>query len=292
MKIETFGIETCSMLVEFSAGIWTARKLDRSTTDEVVTSKNAQAKDAARVNKHLLAGRNELDFISKHVTAVRNYVYSNTLPWSDTGIRLLPTAKFLEFDARMQREVEKFWVLVDEFVTLYPTLITAQALQLGDMFRRDDYPSPSEIRSKFNIGVSYLPVPTVGDWRIDVGVEARAELEAKLAKLADERVEQAKKHVRDLMHEHLQRMSERLGYEQKEGVTKPRKFRDSLLDTALELVDMVRALNITNDQEIEALRQMLEQAVAGVTVEELREKPEIRDDVKARVDEILGKFTW
>jgi hypothetical protein len=38
------------MLVEFNASVWTARKLDRSTTDEVVSNKNAGSKDAARVN--------------------------------------------------------------------------------------------------------------------------------------------------------------------------------------------------------------------------------------------------
>jgi hypothetical protein len=47
------------MLVEFNASVWTARKLDKTTTDEVVASKNAGAKDAARDNKHLLAGRTE-----------------------------------------------------------------------------------------------------------------------------------------------------------------------------------------------------------------------------------------
>ena len=52
------------MLVEFNASVWTARKLDRSTSEEVVNSKNAAAKDAARVNKHLLAGRNELEEIN------------------------------------------------------------------------------------------------------------------------------------------------------------------------------------------------------------------------------------
>ena len=51
-----FNIDTCAMLVEFNASVWTARKLDKSTTDEVTTNKHA-AKDAARVNKHLLAGR-------------------------------------------------------------------------------------------------------------------------------------------------------------------------------------------------------------------------------------------
>ena len=85
-----YNIDTCAMLVEFNASQWTARKLDRSTSDEVVRDKNAGEKGAARVNKNLLAGRKELEIINQHVGFVRQYVYEHTLPWSDSGIRLLP----------------------------------------------------------------------------------------------------------------------------------------------------------------------------------------------------------
>ena len=110
--------------------MWTARKLDRGVTDEIIYGKNATAKDAARVNKHLLAGRPELEVIQKHVGMIRTYVYDNTLPWSDSGIRLLPTIKFLEFNDRMAQFEEDFTSLVNRFVTIYPTIITAQAMAL------------------------------------------------------------------------------------------------------------------------------------------------------------------
>ena len=111
-----YNIDTCAMLVEFNASVWTARKLDKKTTDEVVTSKNAAAKDAARVNKHLLAGRNELDVINTYVGSVRTYVYENTMPWSDSGIRLLPTANFLTFSQRMADSEQTFFSYVEDFI--------------------------------------------------------------------------------------------------------------------------------------------------------------------------------
>ena len=45
-----YNIDTCSMLVEFNASVWTARKLDKKTTDEVVTSKNAADRKSTRLN--------------------------------------------------------------------------------------------------------------------------------------------------------------------------------------------------------------------------------------------------
>ena len=53
--MQRYNIDTCAMLVEFNTSVWTARKLDRKVSDEVISTKNAASKNAARVNKHLLA---------------------------------------------------------------------------------------------------------------------------------------------------------------------------------------------------------------------------------------------
>ena len=287
-----YNIDTCSMLVEFNASVWTARKLDKKTTDEVVTSKNAAAKDAARVNKHLLAGRNELDVINTYVGSVRTYVYENTMPWSDSGIRLLPTASFLTFSQRMADSEQTFFSYVEDFIRVYPSLITAQSMALGDMFKRDDYPDVSEIERKFNFRLNFMPVPRAGDFRVDVGNDAQKELQEKLAKLADERVEAAMADVRERLKTHLMRMQDRLGYDNVDGDRKTRKFHDSLVTGALELCDMVKHLNIINDTTLDQARVGLVQALQGVDAKELRTNEAVRDDVRKNVDALLNKFNF
>lgn len=287
-----YNIDTCAMLVEFNAPVWTARKLDRSATEEVVTAKRAGAKDAARVNKHLLAGRDELDVIQKMVNRARQYVYDTTLPWSDSGLRLLPTTSFEKFATKMNEFEEEFEKLVHDFVTIYPSLITAQALALGDMFRRDDYPSQNEIMTKFSFRVNYMPVPTAGDFRVDVGNAAMDDIKAKLQRLADERVENAIADVRKRLGEHLLRMSDRLTTDYVAGEAKPRKFFDSLVDGALELCELTKALNLTNDPTLESVRSTLAQLLNGVTPTDLRKNAAVRDDVKKNVDAILDKFSF
>ncbi len=292
MNTTRYNIDTCAMLAEFNASVWTARKLDRSATEEVVTAKNAAAKDAARVNKHLLAGRTELDVIQQMVGRAHTYVYDNTLPWSDSGLRLLPTANFEKFVAKMNEFEEEFESLVHAFVDIYPTLITAQAMALGDMFKRDEYPTQNEIMSKFAFRVNYMPVPTAGDFRVDVGNAAMDDIKAKLARLAEERVEQAMADVRARLGEHLKRMSDRLTTDWVDGEAKQRRFHDSLVDGALELCDLTKTLNLTGDQELETARATLEQLLCGVTPTELRKNHAVRQDVKKNVDELLSKFAF
>ena len=285
-------IDTCAMLVEFNASVWTARKLDKSTTDEVVASKNAGAKDAARVNKHLLAGRTELDVIQQAVSRARQFVYDNTAPWSDSGLRLLPTVNFMKFTERMNDFEEEMETLVKSFVAIYPTLITAQALALGDMFKRDDYPTANEIMTKFSFRVNYMPVPSSGDFRVDVGNQAQAELKARLEALTQERIDSAMADVRERLSTHLKRMSDRLTTDYVNGEAKQRRFHDTLVDGALELCDLTKSLNVTNDVTLEEARKQLEQLLVGVSPADLRKNEAIRQDVKKNVDAILNKFNF
>jgi hypothetical protein len=137
-----------------------------------------------------------------------------------------------------------------------------------------------------------MPVPTAGDFRIDVGNDAEKELKQKLSKLADERIDHAMRDVKQRLKEHLDRMSDRLGSDVINKEIKTRKFHDSLLDTAHELCDLVKALNITNDQDLENARKALSEALLGVDLKELRTNMPVRNDVKASVDAIRSKFSF
>jgi hypothetical protein len=287
-----YNIDTCAMLVELSVSQWTARKLDRTVSDELVANKHAQDKGAARVNKHLLAGRTELEVITKFVTETRATVYDNTLPWSDSGIRLLPSAKFMEFNAKLQQAEDKFYGLVTEFVQVYPSLITAQAMALGNMFNRNDYPHPSDIEHRFRFSVNYMPVPSSGDFRVDIGNDAQEELRKKLSALADERVEHAMKDIKTRLLDHLKRMSDRLTIDYVSGEAVPRKFHDSLLDGAHDLCEMVQSLNVINDHQLADARKALLKAIGNVDVKDLRKDVGARTEVKTQVDDILSKFNF
>jgi hypothetical protein len=287
-----FNIDTCAMLVEVNVRQWTARKLDKTTTEEVLIGKSAGSKGAARVNKNLLAGRPELETINQCVGSIRTYLYDVTLPWSDSGLRLLTTTKFMEFNARMQEFEDKFNGLVDDFVTTYPTLITAQAMALGDMFNRNEYPTPDDIKHRFDFRVNYMPVPTSGDFRVDVGNDAQADLQNKLAKLADERIEHAMGDIKTRLKDHLKRMSDRLTVDYTGHKAQPRMFHASLLETANELCLLAKDLNITGDADLEEARIKLYEAVNGLDVDDLRKDLDTRQAVKKDVDSILSNFNF
>ena len=165
-------------------------------------------------------------------------------------------------------------------------------MALGNMFNRNDYPHPDDIEHRFRFNVNYMPVPSSGDFRVDIGNDAQEELKAKLSKLADERVEHAVKDIKTRLLEHLKRMSDRLIVDMVSGSAVPRKFHDSLLDGAHDLCELAGSLNIINDPQLEQARKALKQAINGVDVKDLRKDMPTRQDIKAQVDDVLSKFTF
>lgn len=285
-------LDTCAMLVEFNASVWTARKLDRTVSDEVEASKGAKSKGAARVNKNLLAGRSELEDITSHVNAVRVWVHGNSMPWSDNGQRLLPTTRFVAFDARMAEHKTVFEQKVNDFVQLYPTLITAQAMALGEMFHRDEYPSASSMSDKFAFTYDYLPVPSSGDFRVDVGTEAQRLLQERMEKLATARVQKIETDFQERLVEHLQRMSKQLVTEKdaKTGELKGKRIYDTLVTGAYDLCDLIKDMPSVRGGAADTARIALEQALGGVGAQTLRDDPSKREAVRVQVTNLLDKF--
>lgn len=292
MNDKNINLGSLYVLCEFNASVWTARKLDRKKTDDVVTGSGAASKGAARVNKNLLAGRPELEEISKLVTEVRNYVYDNTAPWSDAGQRLLVASRLPKFDQRVADYKTQFDDAVHAFVSIYPTLISAQALSLGDMFNRSEFPTATEIATKFAMACEYLPVPTAGDLRVDLVNDIQDDLRARLSKMETARVGKAVADINEKFIAHLKRMADRLttDTDAKTGEPVGRRFTETLVSSAFELCDMVGDYNIGQDPDLIAARRRLETALTGVTVTTLRDDPAKREEVRYTVSSILNQF--
>jgi hypothetical protein len=98
--------------------------------------------------------------------------------------------------------------------------------------------------------------------------------------------------IKSRLKDHLDRMSDRLTVDYVGQEAKTRKFHDSLLETAHDLCNMAKVLNITNDVDLETARAGLSQAIAGVDVKDLRDDMGARKEVKASVDAIRSAFSF
>lgn len=294
MQTSIAGIARAAMLVELNVSMYSGRKKDKATQAEVTASKGAQSKHAASVYKSLFADCKELDDIIKFQARVRAEHYRLTLPWSDSGVRLLPTKSLLDYQSIMTQRQKEFDELVQKFLDRYDTLVAAAAFQLGALFNRDEYPMRGSVARKFSMDITMSPLPTAGDFRLDIESEVQHDLIRKYEAQMQSMVDKANTDAWTRLYDALTHMSDRLTVEANEetGEVKRKKIYDSMLDNATELCSLLTSLNVTNDPQLERARARLEDALLGVTTKDLRDSDGARGITKQKVDEILSDYDW
>ena len=290
MSDTDIGIHTSAMLVELSVSNWTGMKIDRRASQEVDETKGTKVA-ANTVHKKLFAGTKLLDDIVKFSAKVRAAHNESTLPWTDNGVRLLPSSSFIDYKSMMSTLETEWEGFVNGFLENYVDLKTEAAYNLGASYDALDYPDVEEVQSKFAFKLVFSPVPTSGDFRIDVGEKAKAELQQQYEADAKEKTSKAMQTAWDRLHKNLENMSSKLADKNTNGDKKV--FRDSLLDNAVSLVDSLKHLNINNDPKLEEARKDLELTLTDVhDAQDLRDFRDTRLEVKKGVDDILSKFNF
>jgi hypothetical protein len=283
------GIARSAMMVDLHISVYSGRKQDKATQGEVTTAKGSGSKKAASVYKNLFAECKELDDLTKFQARARAEHYRMTLPWNDQGARLLPTAALLDYQQTMGRFKQEFERLVDVFLDKYDTLVASAAFQLGTLFDRKEYLSRAQVALRFRMESSFTPLPTGGDFRLDIESEVQRDLIEQYERRMEVKLAQANQDAWSRLHAALLRLSDRLVIEE-DG--KGRRFHDTMVTGALDLCDLLRSLNVTNDPALTKAARQVEELLSGVTPKELRDEHSTRVQTKQRVDAILDAFDW
>jgi len=283
------GVARAAMLVSLNISTYSGRKQDKRTQGEVTASKGSGSARAASVYKNLFADCAELDAIVKFQARARMPNYQMTLPWDDMGPRLLSTAAFMDYKADMNRYEDQFRLLVDAFLDKYETLVAAAAFKLGSLFDRDEYPDRAQIAKKFRFDLTFTPLPTSGDFRLDIEREVQDDLVRQYESRMQAQVAAAQQDAWRRMHDVLTRLKDRLTLD---DMGKRKTFHDTTVTNAQELCSLLTQLNVTNDPALEKARRQLEEAMADVDPKELRKEESVRLVTLQKVTSTLDAWDW
>jgi len=281
------------VLVQLTISTWTARKLDKSATKKVAIDNNASVK-AGNYNKNLLAGCTELDDLKKFVGNARNTHYAMTLPWSDMGLRLKPTAQYFEYQNEMTSLGGEFWRLYQLFEDAYVWRIgnaIQQAQELGGLFNHDDYPPVEVLRNKFGWNLSVQPLADSGDFRLDISNEQQEVIKQQYDSFYRGAIDSAMDDIWVRLRKNLETIARQLAPKDEldaKGNQKYNRLYDSVFDTSLELIRMMRDFNLTGDTQMTAIADQLENALYSVNTDALKSSDALRTNKAAEVTAILA----
>ena len=279
-------IASSAMLVEFSVSTWTARKKDRKATSDVAERNNLASKELTNVTKKLIDCE-ELSAVVKFGANARNIHYSMTMPWSDMGQRIVTTQQYFKYHEVMTELQQEFDRLTQAFLEVYDYEVTEMQLKLGDMWNRDEYPSADEIRDRFRMRISYMPLPDAGDWRIDIQNEAQQQLTQQYEQYYNNQIQSAMNDLWHKLYENLTTLVRQLDYD---ADGKRNRVYDSVFDRAHELVEMLSTCNVTGDSQMEAMRQRLDTALYGLTADAVKRDDTLRDTAREKVKDAIANL--
>mgnify|MGYP003666999291 FL=1 len=277
-------ISTKAHLVELNISSWAGRKKDKKASSEVNAVNNAE-KDTASVSKKLLGTCEDLAAIHTLIGQIRNHNhYRLTMPWSDSGIRLLTEAARPTYEKTMNALVTEFYLCVNTFISSYQwEVVQAQLMKakLGDLFDPSEYPSAESLRSKFSISYHIAPLPDSGDFRVDCAKEDKERLQAQHIEFTNMQVDKALGDVWERLYKSLSNLSERLDYGSHE---KKKIFKEGSVNAVVDMIDILDICNVQDDPVMTQLKEDLTRAMNGITPEALREDDTLRLETKRKLD--------
>ena len=299
----SISIASCARLCELNISVSTGSKQDKDATAKVNEDNNAES-NVARVTKNIFAGSEVLGEIVKFAARARQEHAKLSLPWNDSGQRLVPNSFIQEHMETMGELKEEFLSMVQVFKEELPELREKAEENMGELYNPMDYPSDEEIEyfieRKFQFNLEYPPVPEEGGFINGVLEDVKEELNDLFQQGLDNKIRTATTDTWNRLSRIVARISEQLtdrtdeevaamqkeadakaldkfqrtgkGKDYGREVTKKKKISNDLLQSGLDICSALKAFNITQDPELEQRRKEFQAILEDYDVDDLKDK--------------------
>lgn len=270
-----------ALLVELRIRQWDATRTDEAVSKAVDTTYAAHK--AGKYIKHLVDPA-LLEPVQQAARALRTYHHSHTLPWSDSGQRLLPSRLFMEYRDGMQARQDTFNRCAQAFCQHYSTAVAQAQQRLGQLYNPKDYPDANDIAQAFQTEVSYIPIPEESDFRLAIAQEEADSLRANLSAEITQRHNQALQACYQQAKLLLERIKTQC------NSAKP-VIRDTLLGNTAEFARLLESFNITGDPTLTQLQRDIQAHILNATnSHQLRASAAARQQTAAAADALLARL--
>jgi hypothetical protein len=192
---------------------------------------------------------------------------------------------------RTQRiHLRAFAAALPVFVREYPDLRAKAATALGTLFYERDYPAADTIEGRFAIAYEREPLPVSGEVIVDelaapqvaeVRAEYAAKVDAEIDAATRAAMDDARSRVGKVVREIAATMNKKKG---ESGFG----FKNSKVGNIKRVVDTMRRMNITGDDEFDDMLDRIDAAFADVDPQTLRDDKNERATIAKTADEIVA----
>ena len=274
-----------AMLVKLSIGMPGNSKIDKPITQEVKT-KYKMGSNACKVSVFMWKPE-RYDPVKTLAGEIRTWNYANSLTWSDDGWRILPSAAYLDYQAKV-REFRATWnQAAENFVAAYDELVAWAQEEHNGAFNPEYYKGPEDLAKKFKFKLEFRPLPSSADFRVQLNQEDMDAIKADIDAGSQSIAEAAVKELGEKLADPIRNMVDKLTTKGKNG--KDKRFWDSLVDNITTVTKLVPSLNITGDEVLAKINEEAKELTVH-DAQTLRDDKDARDATAKKAEELLAKM--
>ena len=254
-----------AMLVSLRISAWSGRLYHRKASNHEAVHHEAFA-SAGRYNKCLLP-KAAFAALTATMSTCRPSHYETTLPWDDQGSRLLTVANYEHDMELLDGFLERMVRERARFMEDYEDNIDQARINLGKLFRIEDYPSKEALQDRFGIRYRIIPVPDADHFMAKLASGDTDRVKHDIERQIEERLHDAVGGLYRRLGEAVEHVGER---QREDDESKPLVFPDSMIENIRGLVGVVPRLNIFGDDTLVRLCEQVKEKIAGVKPGSLR----------------------
>ena len=224
----------------------------------------------------------------KALTSIKSqatkYWKENSLPYPETGIRLIRQDRIENFDSTFADFREQLEAGVRSFDEQFAEIKEAARIRLGSLFDLSDY--PSSLEDEFQIQWDF-PAVDPPDYLRRLNPDVYAEQSRRVSQRFDEAVEMAESAFVEELDRLVNHLASRLAGDEN---GKPMIFRDSAVNNMTEFFSRFRELNIRSNDQLDELVTRCESVMHGVQPQSLRDNDSLRRSLSTNLSAVQSSL--
>lgn len=266
-----------ALLVKMERKQFSSKVRDKNATQ--VVNEEFHAHDSGDFYKKLFNKNPRLKEISRVMANVYQYHNDNTWPWLAGGWGIIPNENAEKYIDEINRHKAQLESALAAFEPDYYHAIDEDVGRLQGLANRNDYPSFADFKNTWQINVQFLPVPDRGDFRTELPETIKAGVDS----VTQESLEAGRKELLKRMQVFLSRIINQC--------TKDKgRIHDSLFENVTDLAEVMKAVNVHEDPQVEEWSDKLLSTLEGFTSYQLRTSEEMKKAFAQKAQALMDEL--
>lgn len=284
------GVRSKAIIYSLKIGMPSDRRSDKKES-MILAEQRKAAHNVVTVSKSYFGEEPTYKAIRNVYAETRAFLKANSLPWGDNKQRIVLKSKWASFENGINELEAKWKDALKKFYDDYDNIkYRAQhSGRMSDLYNEEDFPSLDTLKKAFLWESAGASIPDVNDFRVGLSADEEERFRILCENNYKKQIESTIEASLEKVQATVSHLRDKMGsYGVDENGKVVGKFRNATVEAVEEVLDFVKAYNITNNPELDKICEEMK-ALVSYTPESLREDPALREEVYEAATNILHR---